>query len=240
MDQPARTEHAPPPRAAMRGATRVLRDILADLDRLAATRQGEPLPNPARDAQPDPEASGPVATLGDVIDRLDERAFGMLLLILGLPCSVPFVYVLPQILSAPMLALVVQMALGRKTPWLPDSFRRRPFPVAAFREVLDRSEKYVRWFERFAHPRLRPVTGHGGARAIGAILLIPTISILVPLPATNAVPGMGVSIVALGLIERDGVLVILGLLVGVGWVVLLLTLGLEAATILKDWLAARV
>jgi hypothetical protein len=233
MDQPATVKKERPPRASMRGATKLLRDILDDLETLAATRAAA-----APGAQSGAKDRGPTATLGDVIDRLDERAFGLLLLLLGLPCAVPFVYVLPQIISLPILALAAQMALGRKTPWLPDRFRRRTFPIRAFKDVIDKSERYVGWVERFAHPRLRPVTGHGGARFVGAILLIPAFSILVPLPGTNAVPGMGISVAALGLIERDGILVILGLLIGVGWVVLLLVLGLEAVDIIKSWLQA--
>jgi hypothetical protein len=233
-----------PARASMGGATKLLREILVDLEALAATRQADLQPNRASDARPDPEARGPTATLGDIVDRLDERAFGLLFIILALPCSIPFVYILPQVFSLPMLALAAQMAAGRKTPWLPESFRRRSFPLATFRDVVERSEKYVGWFEALARPRLRPVTGHGGARFIGALLLIPIASILFPMIGTNTVPGIGVCIVALGLIERDGVLVILGLLVGVLWVIAFSTVviffGVEAIQFAKDWLAARL
>jgi hypothetical protein len=231
------------PRASMRGATKLLREILDDLEQLAARRQPEFAPSAAGQAQPDPEARGPAATLGDLIDRLDERAFGILFFLLALPCSIPLVTVLPQIFSLPMLALAGQMAMGRKSPWLPESFRKRAFPVAALKKVLDRSERYVGWFEALAQPRLRAVTGHGGSRFIGALLIIPIASILFPMIGTNTVPGIGVCIVALGLIERDGFLVILGLLIGVLWViafaVVVTFFGIEAIQFAKDWLLAR-
>ncbi len=216
-------------RATMRGATRMLHDILEDLKSRAA----------AADGQTAPEAEYK-AKLGDVIDRLDERAFGFLLLLLALPCTLPFVYVLPQIVALPMLALTAQMALGRHHPWLPRKLHERPFSVPAFQKVVARSARYVGWVERFARPRLSPVTSHLATRLVGALLLIPTASILVPLPSTNTVPGIGVAIASLGLIERDGVLVILGLLIGFVWVGLLLFVGIEAAQIIKDWLAARL
>lgn len=243
-DQAEMIDTSPPaPRASMRGATKLLREILDDLERLAASRQPQLSPNPSDAAQADPEAQGPAATLGDLIDRLDERAFGILFILLALPCSIPFVYLLPQLFSLPMLALAGQMAMGRKTPWLPESFRRRSFPVADLKKVLDRSERYVGWFEALARPRLRPVTGHGGARLVGGLLLIPIASILFPMIGTNTVPGIGVCIVALGLIERDGILVVLGLLVGVLWVIVFTTVvvffGVEAIQFVKDWLLAR-
>ncbi|MEQ8936003.1 MAG: exopolysaccharide biosynthesis protein [Amphiplicatus sp.] len=231
-DQPGATK-------PIRGATRLLKDILGDLDRLSAARLADHAPGAETRAQSDADARGPTASLGDVLDRLDERAFGLLLLLLALPCCLPFVYVLPQIVALPMLALAGQLALGKRTPWFPEKLRRRSFVVRDFRNVLDRSEKYLGWVERLASPRLRAVTGHGGARFVGAILLVPIASILMPLPGTNTIPGIGVAIAALGLIERDGVLVILGLLVGFLWVALLLTLGLEAASLIKAWVSAR-
>ncbi len=217
---PAPTEPASP----VRGATQFLRDILSELEVA-----------PASDGADDPKAR-----LGDVLDRLDERAFGLLLLLLALPCTLPFVYILPQLVALPMLALAGQMAMGRKHPWLPARLHERSFSVRSFTNVLDRSEKYVGWVERFARPRLSAITSHHGSRLVGALLLIPAASILVPLPGTNTVPGIGVAIASLGVIERDGVLVILGLVIGFLWVALLATLGLEAASLIKDWLAARV
>lgn len=210
--------------AGMRTASVILRDILGDLERTAATA-------------PEPAPAVTEASLGDILDRLDERAFGVILLLLALPCTLPFVYVLPQIVALPMLALAGQMALGRHSPWLPARLRRRRFSVPDFRAVIDRSEKYLGWIERLARPRLKPVTGHGAARLVGLILLVPIASILVPLPATNTVPGIGVAVAALGLIQRDGALVILGMLIGFVWVGLLLFLGLEAASLIKNWLA---
>ena len=46
-------------------------------------------------------------------------------------------------------------------------------------------------------------------------------SVLVPLPATNTVPGIGVAIASIGLITRDGLLVLAGLFIGTAWILLL-------------------
>ncbi len=209
----------------MRGATRVLHDILDGL----------------KDAAPENPAAGedPTARLGDVVDRLDERAFGFLLLLLALPCCLPFIYVLPQIVALPMLFLAGQMALGGRHPWLPKKLNDRRFAIPAFANVLGRAEKYVGWVERIASPRFRPVTSHLALRIIGALMLIPIASILTPFPLTNTIPGIGVAIIALGLIERDGLLVIGGLLIGFIWVFLLLFVGAETLSLVKAWLLSR-
>jgi hypothetical protein len=203
----------------MRGATRLLRDILDSLE-------------PAAPAEP-------TATLGEVVDRFDERAFGFALLLLALPCCLPFVYVLPQILALPMAAIAVQLALGKRHPWLPGKLRARRFSIPALRHVVARSEKYVGWVERLARPRLKPVTGRLGLQCVGVILLAPIASILTPLPWTNTVPGIGVAVVALGLIERDGLLVVGGLVIGFFWVFMLVFFGVEAVTFVTGWISAR-
>ncbi len=219
---------------ARRGVIDLFRAMLADLEadwraaRAAQSHEAEPV-------------LAPEAELGVIIDRLDERAFGMLMLLLALPCTPPFVYLLPQIVSLPMLALAAQMAAGRQAPWFPQGVRARRLQLKEFGKVLDFSEKYVRWLERIARPRLPAVTGRMGARIAGALLMVPALSVLAPFPGTNTVPGIGIAVTALGLIQRDGLFVILGLVIGLGWVAAFLVVaiffGVEFATLLKDWVA---
>ena len=83
-------------------------------------------------------------------------------------------------------------------------------------------------FEAIAHPRLAFLTGHLGSRVTGALLAIPCLSILVPLPLTNTAPGVGVAVASFAIIERDGLLLLLGLAIGLLWVGLLV-LGGQAA-----------
>ena len=59
-------------------------------------------------------------TLRQIFDHLDESAFGAGLFLLALPCCIPFLYGVPQIVALPMMALALQMAAGREEPWLPE------------------------------------------------------------------------------------------------------------------------
>ncbi|MEM8988401.1 MAG: exopolysaccharide biosynthesis protein [Pseudomonadota bacterium] len=175
-------------------------------------------------------------SLGRIFDRMEERGFGLMLLILALPCCLPFVYLLPQLVAGPMLLLAGQMAAGRHAPWLPEKVRARSFPISSLRDVVNRSRRYVGWFEKLSRPRLLSLSSHKASRVIGLLMMPPCASILVPLPLTNTLPGIGVAIAAVGLIERDGLLILLGLTIGLGWVLLLL-LGGPA---FLAWLAASV
>ena len=161
-------------------------------------------------------------SLGQLSDAMEERAIGLMLLILAIPCCLPFVYLLPQIVAVPMAVLVGQMALGRKAPWLPVGLRKRRLPVEGFRSVLARVRKWGGWLERLTHRRFAGLTNTFAARVVGALLFVPCLSILTPLPLTNTVPGIGVAVASAGLIERDGLFVILGVFIALAWVAALL------------------
>jgi len=219
------------------GATALLEEILA---RVAAGARldaaGGPsgvgddeigLGDPTTEQQPETD---PPVSLGLVFDGMEERGFGLLMLLLALPCCLPFVYLLPQIVAVPMMLLAGQMASGRHAPWLPDGLRARRFPLSALRSVVDKAKKYVGWVERIAHPRLTALTSHRASRIVGLLLIVPCASILVPLPSTNTVPGIGVAVASVGLIERDGLLVLAGLAIGLAWVALLIALAAFALT----------
>ena len=69
-------------------------------------------------------------------------------------------------------------------------------------------------------------------------------SILVPLPLTNSAPGVALAVAALGLLTRDGILVLIGLIWGLAWIALLITLfvlfGTAGVDMLKDFVRSLV
>jgi hypothetical protein len=178
-------------------------------------------------------------TLGTLSDLMQERAFGLLLLVLALPCCLPFVYLLPQLVALPMVVLAAQMAAGRRAPWLPETLRKRQLPVAGLLDVTARAKRYGGWLEKLAHPRFPSLTGDRASRIIGALLIVPSLSILVPLPLTNTVPGIGVALAAIGLIERDALFVILGILGGLIWVAILVIGGPALIYLLINFALSR-
>lgn len=164
---------------------------------------------------------GDEMTIGSLVDGLQHRAFGILMLILALPCCLPFLYGVPQVVSVPMLFIAAQIAIGRRTLWLPESLRKRAFSRESFHTLVSRSKKYVGWFEALARPRLSWLTTGAAERVFGLFMVVFCASIAVPLPGTNTVPGIAVAIMSVGFIERDGILVILGTILGILWVGLL-------------------
>jgi hypothetical protein len=167
------------------------------------------------------EAPAEGMTLHDFTQALGERAFGLMLFALAIPVCIPLLYGIPQIVSLPMLAIAIQMAIGRAEPWMPRRFRERMLGKGSLEQMAAGAGKYFGWIERLARPRLLLLSGPTAERLVGAVFVVFIASILIPFPATNTLPGIGIAMASIGLITRDGLLVLAGLAIGVAWIALL-------------------
>jgi hypothetical protein len=169
------------------------------------------------------EASGPDGlTIREVRDHLDERAFGLLILILTIPCLVPALYGVPQVLGVPIILLAAQVLVGREEPWLPEGILKRRVPKAWLDRMSDFATKRMGWFERLSRPRLHWLAAGPGERLAAVFMILATLTIV--LPMTNTVPSVALALLSVGLIQRDGAFVALGSAVAVAWAGLLLAL----------------
>ncbi|MEO1405610.1 MAG: exopolysaccharide biosynthesis protein [Pseudomonadota bacterium] len=175
-------------------------------------------------------------TLSWVLDDLNERAFGLFLLFLALPCCIPFLYGIPQIVALPMMFVSVQILFGRRSPWLPEKLGARTVSKDSLTGLAERAGPWLRRIEALSRPRLTALTRAPADRMVGLALMLFSASILVPLPGTNTVPGFAVVIVSMGLLQRDGALVILGSIIGTLWIGTLIFAGASLASLIKAWL----
>ncbi len=175
----------------------------------------------------------------DVLEGLHERGFGFLLFIFALPAALPLPGLgVNVIIALPLLFLTTQQAMGRHRIWIPEWMKYKSISKARFEKMVEASLPFVKRLEFFVRPRLGFITQGLFSHLIGILGLIMALSILVPLPLTNTVPAMGICIMALGVIMRDGLAVIFGALLGTLWVVMIFSvigfLGLEGIDLVKD------
>ncbi len=182
------------------------------------------------------DSDGDTVTLAWILEQLHERAFGLFLLVLALPCCIPFLYGIPQIVAVPLMFVSAQILLGRRVPWLPQKLGARTVSAEGLDTLAQRSGPWLERIEAVSRPRLVALTQPPADRVVGLALVLFSASILVPLPGTNTVPGFAVVIVAMGLLQRDGVLVILGAAFGTAWIGTLVFAGATLASLIKSWL----
>lgn len=182
------------------------------------------------------EAPAESVTLDWVLAQLHERAFGLFLLVLALPCCIPFLYGVPQVVALPLMFVSAQILLGRRVPWLPARLGARVVTSGSLASLSERARPWLRRIEAFSRPRFSVLTRAPVDRIVGLALVLFSASILVPLPGTNTVPGFAVVLVAMGLLQRDGILTLIGGLLGTAWIATLLLAGATLASLVKGWL----
>jgi hypothetical protein len=165
-----------------------------DLEALRAASAGKPL------------------TVEELQAALKGRGVAMLLLLLSLPfCIIP----VPG-LSGPFgIAVVfigIRIALGQK-PWLPKVIRQRNISAPQLVKVLSGGIRFARVMEKLVRPRMHFLHDWPGAMNLiglgivsgGLLLLLP-----LPIPFSNMVPAWAVVLLTAGMMERDGLTVLLG------------------------------
>ena len=149
--------------------------------------------------------------LQDLIEGLGERSFGFLLLLFGLACAIAPPG-LATIFSIPLLFFGLQMLAGYRTPWLPRSISERSFAKADLEKTILRAVPAMRWVETICRPRLQFLIGRLGERLLGLLVFVLAVVIALPGPGTNFPPGVAIAFMSIAIIERDGLLVFVGIL----------------------------
>lgn len=164
-------------------------------------------------------------TIQEVMRLLGDRAFGLAILVFSLPNSLPIPS--PPGFSAvtgiPIILIALQLLAGRSTPWLPPRIRKYSFSRSKFAYFLTKALPYIRKVERLLHPRLAFMHSWAGERAVGLAFVILAVVLSLPIPFGNFLPGLAMSVIALGLLERDGALMLAGMAGGALAVLLIFT-----------------
>ena len=162
-------------------------------------------------------------TLHQIRDRLDERAYGLLILILAIPCLVPGLYGVPQAVGLIIILIASQLLIGREEPWLPRWVLNLRAKGKWLKAMADFAETRLGWIDRLSRPRLLMFATGAGERMAAVFMILATLTIV--LPMTNTIPSIALALLSVGLIQRDGLFVLGGAAVATGWLTLLGALG---------------
>jgi len=178
------------------------------------------------------EDERPVLTVGQMLEQFDSRAFGAMLLVFGLLNCLPLPPGSSTILSLPILLLAPQIAWGSDVPWLPRKLVDHPLKRDDLRGLFRRLTPIVRRMELVTRPRLKILFGPVGERLIGVVCTLLALVLVLPIPLGNLAPGATVAVLALALLQRDGLLALLGyLMAAVSVGLLVLSAGVVAAAV---------
>lgn len=150
-------------------------------------------------------------TLGDLMQALGPRGYGVLIVLFALPNLLP-IYIpgLSPIFGFPLMIICAQLAWGLPAPRLPGFLTRRSMRRSDLQMIAQKSLPWLTRVERFVKPRPSFLTTRTGERLVGAWCMVLAAIVVLPTPLTNGPPALACLIMALGLMEEDGTVILAG------------------------------
>lgn len=154
-------------------------------------------------------------TLSEIRDLLGQEGLLLLTIFLNLifliPVSIPGV---STVFGAAIL-LIGFSRLFNRSLWLPRRVRERQLPTEKLRMGLQKGLLWFKRLERISHPHRLNWISTGGMMAVvndcalilGAVLLMAPFGLV---PFSNTLPAVAIIFLAIGLLERDGICIVLG------------------------------
>lgn len=187
-------------------------------------------------------AAGPDETsIETLLEGLHERGFGVALALFALPMAIPLPKPpgLSTIFGIPMLLFSVQLALGRHVMWFPRFLNRKTLKKERLDPLFRTLTPRVRQIETWLKPRHEWLTRGLPSRLTGLVAGLISLCVISPLPGLNTVTSLGLGIMGLGLVMRDGLAILFGAALALFWATCIITLyvvfGLEGINALRNF-----
>ncbi|ATN35597.1 ABC transporter permease [Rhizobium sp. ACO-34A] len=150
-------------------------------------------------------------SVADIFQAMGDRAFGALILIFALPNVIPSPPGTSALTGAPLVFLSAQLMLGQ-SPWLPKIIANRSIARSDFSAVVSRVSPWLARGERMLRPRLGFLIHPPAEYLTGFLCLILSIILILPIPLGNILPAIAICLFSFGILERDGLCVLLGMM----------------------------
>lgn len=150
-------------------------------------------------------------TMNSIFARTEGRGIFLVVVLLCLPFVAPVsIPGFSNVLGPILLLLGVRIAVGLP-PILPRLLGERELP-ARIEKILEGSVKLLRFLERWVHPRQTPWLRWPAARFANGVLIGLMAALLglpIPpiIPLSNMFPAIAILLIALSMMEEDGMLI---------------------------------
>jgi len=153
----------------------------------------------------------PKLYLGELVNAFGERGFGALMLFFGLMnIAIGIIPGTTTILGAPLLLMGLQLLVRQDQLWLPRWALRRSIDRDTYSAGLEKVLPQLKKVERLSRPRLSIMTSDVSEMLIGIATSLLACILVLPIWGGNLVPALIISTFGFGLMQRDGIVVLIG------------------------------
>ena len=113
------------------------------------------------------------------------------------------------------IVFVASLMMLRKPLRLGGWMGQRRLPEKMVTGMLDRLAFLARLLSHLSRPRLEALAGEGAVMPTGLLIMLISLPMALPIPFINAVPNVGIAIICVSRINRDGLGVVIGTVIGI-------------------------
>jgi len=153
--------------------------------------------------------------IGTILQAIDEKGFGLILILLSLPSAIPAPaagYSTP--FGIAILIIGIQMLQGKHAPVLPQKVQKITLPQGFFRKMIAAATKFLSFMERFIRPRFQWFCQPMGRRMLSILVMMMAALMCLPIPGTNTIPAFVIFLIGVCLSEEDGLVALAALAAG--------------------------
>lgn len=152
--------------------------------------------------------------IGVLLKSADSGGFALLNLIFSLIIVIPTPPPIATISALIIMFFSAQMVIGFREVWLPKFITEKSIKRTALALIVGKSSLYLSKLEKFTRRRLTFMNYDIMEKFIGVILFILAAISLTPVIFANSVPGIAMIMVSFGLLNKDGLMIIVGFAIG--------------------------
>jgi len=150
----------------------------------------------------------------DFIGLLGQHSHTLLILVFSVLNMLPG----PPGFGGTIALVIMTMAYAmarRRAVRLPRLIAERRLPGKLLRRLVKLLQMVTGFLARLSRPRLAIMTGPAAQAPTGMFIMALCVPMVVPVPFMNAIPNVGLTIICLSRLNRDGLGVILGVVIAV-------------------------
>lgn len=152
-------------------------------------------------------------SIGEVLQTLSRRGPPLIIIFLSLPFCQPIQ--IPGVSTPFGIAIAfvaLKMAFG-KNAWLPDRILKTTITDKALRQITSKLLWLLKKMERLVYPRFELLCNYPAHQVVNGLLIF-TLAIFLaipfPIPFTNLIAAWPMFFLGLGLLEDDGLVILIG------------------------------
>lgn len=159
-------------------------------------------------------------TVKQIVESIGDTAFGTSLMFFSIPGMLPIPGI-STLVVIPTGTIAGQMITGKKQIRLPKFILKRTVPRRSLSVAIHTILPILEKAEKVAKPRWQWASHPAAQRILGLFIFVLALAIAFPIPGFNVPQAISIFIIALGLVEKDGLTILIGVIAGLASLVLL-------------------